>query len=151
MKLKCLGYGRHHGELTSSLSSTERATPRRSARSCSLRCSSATERTISRPCTAPAWPRSTWPASSEPRWAVSRPVLYQVPKSSGPNFVDATLLKVRPSFSLSKVNRSLKPLVSFFSSNYQYWGRLASRLTPCNHSLTVNSSLQHSFYLIVFK
>lgn len=37
------------------------------ALSCRPRCSSATERIHSRPCTAPAWPNSTWPVSSKPR------------------------------------------------------------------------------------
>lgn len=97
MKLKIFGYGRHHELIfPSSLSSTGRAAPRRSARSCSLRCSSATERTPSRPCTVPAWPKSTWPVSREPRWAVSTPVLYRVPECSGPNWVEATLLKMNP-------------------------------------------------------
>lgn len=99
-------YGRHHGELTCtpSLSSAGPATPRRSARSCSLRCSSATESTLSRPCTVPAWPSSTWPASSEPRWAAGRTVLRRVGilptaairKCADPIFVDATLLKINP-------------------------------------------------------
>lgn len=71
---------RYHLELigTSCLSSAEHGTLRRSAQSCSRRCSSATERTPSRPCTAPAWPKSTWPVSSEPRWAVSRRILLSI-------------------------------------------------------------------------
>lgn len=80
MKLKCFGYERCHLELIGAfcLSSAEPGTLGRSAPSCSLRCCSATERTPSRPCTVPAWPKSTWPVSSEPRWAVSRRILLSI-------------------------------------------------------------------------